>query len=144
MWACPVWRFIRTTALSNSMKPSHACGATQDGSWWRGLTERGPLEKGMASHFSILALRTPWTVIWNTKHQNHIKFYLLPLLLFTVEHLCLTILNEFYFLDMPCFLFSLTTNHSNHFLSVESFYFLSGLFLWFLRMNYKLQFSSVQ
>ena len=31
-------------------------------SWWRGLTECGPLEKGMASHFSILALRTPWTV----------------------------------------------------------------------------------
>ena len=48
------------TALSNSMKPSHACGATQD----RRVTverseERGPLEKGMASHFSILALRTP-------------------------------------------------------------------------------------
>ena len=44
------------TALSNSMKPSHACGATQD----RRVTverseERGPLEKGMASHFSILA-----------------------------------------------------------------------------------------
>ena len=31
------------------------------GSWWRGLTECGPLEKGMANHFSILALRTPWT-----------------------------------------------------------------------------------
>ena len=30
-------------------------GAT-DGSWWRGLTECGPLEKGMAKHFSILAL----------------------------------------------------------------------------------------
>ena len=30
-----------------------------DGSWWRGLTECGPLEKGMANHFSILALRTP-------------------------------------------------------------------------------------
>ena len=48
------------TALSNSMKPSHACGATQD----RRVTverseECGPLEKGMASHFSILALRTP-------------------------------------------------------------------------------------
>ena len=28
------------------------------GSWWRGLTECGPLEKGMANHFSILALRT--------------------------------------------------------------------------------------
>ena len=25
-----------------------------DGSWWRGLTEYGPLEKGMANHFSIL------------------------------------------------------------------------------------------
>src|SRR5574339_580565 len=50
----------RTTALSNSMKLSHACGATQDGrSWWRDLTECGPLEKGMANHFSILSLRTP-------------------------------------------------------------------------------------
>ena len=28
------------------------------GSWWRALTECGPLEKGMANHFSILALRT--------------------------------------------------------------------------------------
>ena len=50
----------RTTALSNSMKLSHALGETQDGgSWWRDLTECGPLEKGMANHFSILALRTP-------------------------------------------------------------------------------------
>ena len=30
------------------------------GSWWRGLTEYGPLGKGMANHFSILALGTPW------------------------------------------------------------------------------------
>ena len=29
------------------------------GLWWRGLTESGSLEKGMANHFSILALRTP-------------------------------------------------------------------------------------
>ena len=37
---------IRTAALSNSMKPSHACRATKTGgSWWRGLTECGPLEK---------------------------------------------------------------------------------------------------
>ena len=50
----------RTTALSNSVKTSHARGATQDGgSWWRDLTECGPPEKGMANHFSILALRTP-------------------------------------------------------------------------------------
>ena len=37
-----------------------------DGSWWRVLTKRGPLEKAMANHFSILALRTPWTV-WKGK-----------------------------------------------------------------------------
>ena len=50
----------RTTALSNSMKLSHARGQLKmGGSWWRGLTECGPLEKGMADHFSILALRTP-------------------------------------------------------------------------------------
>jgi len=47
----------RTTGMSNSMKLSHALGAMKDG--WRGLTECGPLEKGMANHFSILALRTP-------------------------------------------------------------------------------------
>ena len=50
----------RTTALSNSMKLNHARGATQDG---RVMVERSdrmcPLEKGMANHFSILALRTP-------------------------------------------------------------------------------------
>ena len=34
----------KTTALSNSMKPSHASGATQVGrAWWRGLTQCGPL-----------------------------------------------------------------------------------------------------
>ena len=50
----------RTTALSNSVKLSHTRGATRDGRvMWRDLTECGPLEKGMANHFSILALRTP-------------------------------------------------------------------------------------
>ena len=29
-----------------------------DGSWWRVLTKHGSLEKGMANHFSIPALRT--------------------------------------------------------------------------------------
>ena len=28
--------------------------------WWRVLAKCGPLEKGMADHFSIPALRTPW------------------------------------------------------------------------------------
>ena len=50
----------RTTALSNSMKLSHAHGATQDG---RVMVERSDrmwsTGKGMANHFSILALRTP-------------------------------------------------------------------------------------
>ena len=33
-----------------------------DGLWWRVLTKRGPLENGMANHFSILPLRIPWKV----------------------------------------------------------------------------------
>ena len=37
-----------------------------DRSWCRVLTKRGPLEKGMTNHFSILALRTPWTA-WKGK-----------------------------------------------------------------------------
>ena len=50
----------RTTALSNSMKLNYARGATQDGQVMvERSTECGPLEKGMANHFSILALRTP-------------------------------------------------------------------------------------
>ena len=43
-----------------------------DGSWWRVLTKRGPLEKGMANHFCIPALRTPWTV-WKGKKIWHWK-----------------------------------------------------------------------
>ena len=36
------------------------------------LTECGPLEKGRANHFSILALRTPWTV-WEGKMMGYWK-----------------------------------------------------------------------
>ena len=43
-----------------------------DSSWWRVLTKWGPLEKGMANHFSILALRTSWTV-WKGKRIRHWK-----------------------------------------------------------------------
>ena len=39
---------------------------------WRVLTMCGPLEKGMANHFSILALRTPWTV-WKGKKIGYRK-----------------------------------------------------------------------
>ena len=62
-----------TTAWSNSVKLwAMPCRATQHGSWWRGLTKHDPLEKGMANHFSILALRTPWTV-WKGKKIWHWK-----------------------------------------------------------------------
>ena len=36
------------------------------------LKKCGPLEKGMANHFSILALRTPWTV-WKGKKIGYWK-----------------------------------------------------------------------
>ena len=45
-------------SFSNSMKLMLVGPPKTDGSWWRGLTECGPLEEGMANHFSILALRT--------------------------------------------------------------------------------------
>ena len=47
----------RTTACLT--KPCRMGPPKTDRSWWRGLIECGPLEKGMANHFSILALRTP-------------------------------------------------------------------------------------
>ena len=40
-------------------KPCCVGPPKMDRSWWRVLTECGPLEKGIANHFSILALRTP-------------------------------------------------------------------------------------
>ena len=58
----------------NSMKLwAIPCRATQtDRYWWRVLTKHSPLEKGIANHFSILALRTPWTV-WKAKKIGHWK-----------------------------------------------------------------------
>ena len=40
-----------------------------DVSWWRFLTKCGPVKKGIAKHFSILALRIPWTV-WKDKKDT--------------------------------------------------------------------------
>ena len=50
-----------TATLSNSMKlQAKPCRATQHGCVMvEILTKCGPLEKGMANHFNILALRTP-------------------------------------------------------------------------------------
>jgi hypothetical protein len=50
-------------------KPCRVGSPKTDRSWWRGLTECSPLEKGMANHFSLLALFTPWTV-WKDKLGN--------------------------------------------------------------------------
>ena len=56
----------------NETKPCHVGPPKTDGSQWRVLTERGLLEKGIANHFSILALRTLWTV-WKGKKIGHWK-----------------------------------------------------------------------
>ena len=53
-------------------EPCHVGPPKTDGSWWRVLIKHGLLEKGMAYHFSILALRTPWTV-WKSKKIGHWK-----------------------------------------------------------------------
>ena len=48
----------------NETKPCCLGPPKTDGSWWRRLTECGPLEKGMANHFSILALRASLTCLF--------------------------------------------------------------------------------
>ena len=53
-------------------EPCHVGLPRMVGSCWRVLTECGPLEKGMASHFIIPALRTPWTV-WKGKMIGYWK-----------------------------------------------------------------------
>ena len=53
-----------------SYEPCHAGPLKADRSWWRDLTECGPLEKGMVNHSSILASRHPWTV-WKGKKIWH-------------------------------------------------------------------------
>ena len=49
------WTFVgKVMSLLSNMEPPNM-GVSR----WRGLTECGPLEKGIVNHFSILALRTP-------------------------------------------------------------------------------------
>ena len=48
-----------TTALSNSVKLSHAEWGFPRWSWWRGLTECDPLKKEVANYYRFFALRTP-------------------------------------------------------------------------------------
>ena len=65
IFQCPI--FLAFPRCSWAMP----CRASQDGLVMVGvLTKRGPLEKGMANHFSILALRTPRTPTWVYNPQN--------------------------------------------------------------------------
>ena len=50
-------RFDAGTATLSAPNPAagHVGPPKVDGSWWRVLTKRGPLEKGTAYHFSILS-----------------------------------------------------------------------------------------
>ena len=67
-----------------------------DKSWWRVLTKCGPLEKGMVYHFSILALRTPWTA-WKSKKIWHITLRYMHIIYimmkYDTEHTSTLILN---------------------------------------------------
>ena len=53
-------------------EPCHVGPPKTDASWWRVTTKCGPLERWMVNHFSILALRTLWTV-WKGKKIWHWK-----------------------------------------------------------------------
>ena len=83
------WLSFQRTSVSISWLQSSSCGKgaciTQwgpvlcgagppkmDGSQWRVLTKRGPLEDEMAAHSSIPATRTLWTV-WKGKKIWHLK-----------------------------------------------------------------------
>ena len=68
------WRFTRNENqqwISQGTGPVLQLHGTAEGHVpaSQGLTKRGPLEKGMANHSSILALRTPWT-IWKGKRYD--------------------------------------------------------------------------
>ena len=82
-WGCRVRHDLVTNWLGSfpleslclaqwNYKPGHVGSSKTDGSWWRVLTKRGPLEKGIADHFSILGLRTLWTE-WKGKKIGHWK-----------------------------------------------------------------------
>ena len=50
----------------------HVEAPKTDRSWWRVLTKHAPLEKEMANHFIIPALRTTW-IVWKGKNIWHWK-----------------------------------------------------------------------
>ena len=80
-WVSSTWSHGPQPCLTQwNHEPCHVGPPKMDRSWWRVLTKCGPLEEAMASHFSIIALRTPWTVwkemAWGVKNDrsNLVKF----------------------------------------------------------------------
>ena len=63
------WSHGSQSCLTWNYEPCHVGPPKMGGSWWTVLTKCDPLEKGMANHLSILALRTPWTV-WKGKNEK--------------------------------------------------------------------------
>ena len=57
---------LKCLGIFNETMSHTVQGHQDDSSWWRVLTKHGSLGKGTANHFSILALRTPWTV-WKSQ-----------------------------------------------------------------------------
>ena len=72
-WNEPNWSHGSQPCLTQrNYEPCGGGPPKTDRSCWRVLTKCGPLQKGMANHFSILALRIPWTV-WKGKKMGHCK-----------------------------------------------------------------------
>ena len=72
-WVSSTWSHGSQHCLTQwNYEPCHVGPPKTDGSWWRVLTKRHPLEKGTANHFSTLALRTPW-IVWRGKRIWHWK-----------------------------------------------------------------------
>ena len=62
----------RNQCKQRNYEPCHVGPPKTNGSWWIVLIKCSPLEKGMANHFSTLALRILWTV-WKGKKIGHWK-----------------------------------------------------------------------
>ena len=60
-WMSAIWFLVPLPCLTQwNYEPYLVWPPNTDRSWCRILTKRGSLENGLASHFNILALRTPW------------------------------------------------------------------------------------
>ena len=73
IWSEPIWSHGPQPCLTQwNYEPCCVGPPKMDGSWGRVLRKYGPLEKGMANHFSILALRSTLTE-WKGKKIGHWK-----------------------------------------------------------------------